>query len=118
MKVINESSGTIIASQVRIADSFLSRMTGLLNRASIAEGEALIITQCRSIHMFFMRFAIDAVFVDKKGVVVGLVERIKPFRMSRIFYRAKYVIELAEGVIAAKKIAIGDRVEIEKGKKR
>ena len=67
--------------------------------------------------MFFMRFAIDAVFVDKKEIVVGLVERIKPFRMSRIFYKANYVIELTEGVIAAKKIAIGDRLEIKRDEK-
>jgi hypothetical protein len=89
-------------------------MVGLLNRSSLPKDEALIITRCNSIHMFFMRFAIDAVFVDKNHTVVGLVPRIKPFRLSRIFFRSSYVIELAAGVIAEKHISVGDTVSLEK----
>jgi uncharacterized membrane protein (UPF0127 family) len=61
--------------------------------------------------MFFMRFAIDAIFVDKQDRVVGLVERIKPFRLSPVFFHARDVIELAPGTITATKTALGDHLE-------
>lgn len=87
-------------------------MTGLLKRKSLPPGEALIITRCQSIHMLFMRFSIDAIFVDKNDYVVGLVERIKPFRLSPLFFRSKYVIEVTEGTIVQTGTSIGDKIEI------
>ena len=112
MKVFNKTTGTVIALKGKVADTFLSRLTGLINRASLLQEETLIITRCQSIHMFFMRFSIDVVFVNKKNCVVGLVERIKPFKLSPIFFNASYAIELPEGKIAEKKITIGDIVEL------
>ena len=88
-------------------------MTGLLNRQSLPKDEALVITRCQSIHMFFMRFAIDAIFVDKDNCVVGLVKGIKPFRLSPIFFRSSYVIEVPEGVIVQTETSPGDKIKIE-----
>ncbi|VAW19923.1 hypothetical protein MNBD_BACTEROID05-1229, partial [hydrothermal vent metagenome] len=90
-----------------------SRMVGLLNRQSLGEGEALIITQCNSIHMFFMRFAIDCIFVDVNDCVVGLVKNIKPWRLSAIYFKAKFVIETPVGVIEKTKSALGDTLCID-----
>jgi len=95
-----------------MADTFFSRLVGLLNRRSLNTGEALMITHCRSIHMFFMRFAIDAIFVDKENRVVGVVEGIKPFCLSPIFFKASYVIELPEGIIKKSRTAIGDQIQL------
>ncbi len=111
MKILNTSKNTVIARNVRFADTFWTRMKGLLGRRSISSEEALVITKCQSIHMFFMRFAIDAIFVDGKDRVVGLVENIKPFCLSPIFLRSKYVIELRAGTIAATKTALRDQLE-------
>lgn len=86
-------------------------MKGLLGRDGFSAGEALVIAKCQSIHMFFMRFAIDAIFVDKKGYVVGLVKHIKPFRLSPVFFRSEYVVELEAGTIEATKTSVGDRLE-------
>ena len=108
----NTTKNTVIASKGAIANTFLSRMIGLLNRKLLSSGEALVITHCQSIHMFFMRFAIDAIFVDKNGYVVGLVQRIKPFQLSRIFFRASYVIETPEGGIVQTETSIGDKILI------
>jgi len=87
-------------------------MTGLLKRASLRPEEALVITRCQSIHMFFMRFAIDAIFVDRDHSVVGLVQNIKPFRLSPIFFKASSVIEVPPGVIVQSRTAIGDQITI------
>ncbi|OGX27812.1 MAG: hypothetical protein A2705_04470 [Omnitrophica WOR_2 bacterium RIFCSPHIGHO2_01_FULL_52_10] len=111
MEIFNKSKNTVIAQNARLADTFGARMKGLLGRVELRAGEALVITKCQSIHMFFMRFAIDAIFVDGNNRVVGLVEGIKPFRLSPIFFRAKYVIELKPGTIAAAKTSLHDQLE-------
>lgn len=112
MKIVNKSKNTILATSAIVADTFLSRMTGLLNRSSFSESEALVITQCQSIHMFFMQFAIDALFVDKNDIVVGIVPRIKPNQISKIYLKSSYCIELPEGTLDKVKTELGDRVEL------
>ena len=114
MRIVNKTKNTIIAQHAVLADTAFSRLKGLLGRDSLKPGEAMVITQCRSIHMFFMRFAIDVIFVDNKNRVVGVVNRIKPFFMSPYFWRASCAIELPEGVIEATKTARGDEITIEK----
>ena len=113
LKIINKSSNRTIAEKAILADSFISRLVGLLNRRSLPEGEALIITRCKSIHMFFMRFAIDAIFVDKNNYVVGLVSNIKPFQLSPVFLSSSYVIEAPVGTIIKAKVSIGDNIELQ-----
>ena len=113
MKIINYTKQTVLASDAILADTVFSRLKGLLGQAAINPGPAMIITQCRSIHMFFMKFSIDAVFVDKKNSVVGLVEGIRPFQMSPYFWRSSYVIEVPPGTIKQSQTEKGDRIVIE-----
>ena len=114
MKIINKTKKSIIAEHTEMADTAVSRMVGLLGRTSLPDGNALIITQCRSIHMLFMKFPIDAVFVDKHNRVAGLVKNIKPFFMSPYFIKAKYVIELPAGVIDKTHTEKKDEILVEK----
>ncbi len=111
--IINTTKNAVIARKGAIADTFFPRITGLLNKQSLEKDEALVITRCRSIHMFFMRFAIDAIFVDQDNCVVGLVHNIKPFRLSRIFFRAQYVVEIPIGIIVQTETSLGDKIKIE-----
>ena len=113
MRIINKSREKVIAENAVIADTAFSRLKGLLGRDSIGDDEGMVITCCRSIHMFFMKFAIDVVFVDKSDKVVGLVERIKPFRMSPYFWRSSYVIELPCGTIERTETKTGDLIEFQ-----
>lgn len=112
MQIINKTKNSIIADKAKIADTFMSRMIGLLNRKCINKGEALIITKCNSIHMFFMKFAIDAIFIDKNNVVVGLIPAITPFCLSPIFFKSSYVVEVPCQTIADTNTSIGDVIEI------
>jgi len=86
-------------------------MKGLLGRKDLAKDNALIITHCQSIHMFFMKFPIDVVFCDNQNKVVGLCRNIKPFGLSPIYFKSSYAIELPVGVIDSTKISLGDQVE-------
>jgi len=111
VQVLNPSRHTLISAKANFADTLLTRLVGLLGRERLAVGEALIITECRSIHMFFMRFPIDVIFADRNRKVVGLVKNIRPFGMSPYFFRAHYAIEGEVGMIERSKIFVGDQLE-------
>jgi len=107
---LRTADGTVVCARCAIADTPLSRLRGLLGRASLAADEGMLFRGTGSIHMFFMRFAIDAVFCDRDLVVVKIVRGLRPWRTSGA-RGAKVVIELAEG--AASRLEPGDRLVLE-----
>lgn len=74
----------------------------------LKDGSGLIIEPCNSIHMFFMRYPLDVVFLDREGRVVFMYEGIKPWRVGRIVKGAKVAVELPEGTIKQSKTQVGD----------
>ncbi len=92
------------------ADTSLARMKGLLGRHALKQGEGLIIRPCQSVHMFFMRFSIDVIFVDKVNIVVGLCPNLRPFNLSPIFWKSACAIELPAGTIERTSTAVGDQI--------
>ncbi|MCP3685705.1 MAG: DUF192 domain-containing protein [bacterium] len=112
MNVTNLTKNTLIADKAILANSFSSRMIGLLNRKSINAGEALIITNCQSIHMFFMKFSIDVIFISADRRIVGLSENIQPFHLSPHFWKSKCAIELPAGTVKSSQSSIGDTIQI------
>ena len=81
--------------KVVVADTFFRRMRGLLGRDGLPPGEGLLITRCRSIHTLFMRFAIDAIFLDGDFAPVKRVEGIRPWRFCVWGGpRARHVLEV------------------------
>ena len=107
----NLTRNTVIASHVKITKNPWQRMKGLLGASDLPNGDALIITRCQSIHMFFMKFSIDVIFCDRRNKAIGLCERLKPFCLSPVFFKASYAIELPSGAIAASKTQIGDQIQ-------
>lgn len=103
----------MVADNVRVAKTFLSRLKGLLGTTSLPAGEGLLIAPCNSIHMFGMKYPIDCVFLDDQNKVVGLVENIAPGKMSRVFGQAKQCLELPAGVIASSSTQVGDVLTVD-----
>jgi len=86
---------------------------GLLGRDGLHAGEGLLLSDpTGSIHMFFMRFAIDAVFLTKDLEVVKVVEDLKPWRMARA-RGAKRILEIGSGEAARLGIKPGDRLVLD-----
>jgi uncharacterized protein len=108
--VINESKGTSLGRAVRVATSFRDRTVGLLGARSLAEGEGLWIERSPSIHMFFMRFPIDAVFIAADGRVTKVVEHLRPWRVVWWARGARDCLELPAGTAAATGTMVGDRL--------
>ena len=67
--------------KIRVAKSFLQRLRGLIGTQSLAPDEGLLIERCNCIHTFFMRYAIDATFLDRDGNTVKVVRNITPWRL-------------------------------------
>ena len=71
---------TILGVDAEVAETFAERAKGLIGRKSLAPGTGMLITKCNCIHTFFMRFPIDATFLDREGKVVKVVRNIPPWR--------------------------------------
>jgi len=106
---LTRSDDSPLCERCTIADRMLSRMKGLLGRRSLSREEGLLIRPAPSIHTFFMRFAIDAVFVSRDGEVLKVSAGVKPWRI-RSCHRAYAVVELAAAEATRRGVSAGDRL--------
>jgi uncharacterized membrane protein (UPF0127 family) len=107
-RVVNATRQKILAEHAKKNAGFFGRALGLMFTKSLDAGSGLILEPCNSIHMFWMSYAIDAIFLDKNTRVVGLVQEIKPWRTSKVFLHATACVELPAGTIANSDTRIGD----------
>ena len=114
MIIRNVTKNTILADECLAAESFASRFMGLMGRNSIASGGGLLIVPCNSIHMFFMKFPIDIVFLNKGSKVVYIIEGIRPWKVSKLVRNAHSVLELPSGTIKTCLTEVGDELEMVK----
>ena len=112
VKAKNSTTHTELACNLVKAENLFARLKGLLGRSSLPQGEALLIKPCNGIHTFGMRFAIDAIFLDRENRVVGVTKDIQPNHLTRLYFKAASVLELPAGTIEATSTAIGNEVEI------
>jgi len=110
--VINLSKQTWLATKVRKADNFVTRLVGLLKRTTLGPEEALWLMPSKGIHTIGMKFPIDVVFLNKDHQVVGLVSGMAPYRLSSVHLRSFSVLELPNGTIRKSHTEIGDQFEI------
>ena len=106
---LSREDGTVVCERCAIAQSVLSRSKGLLGRRGLPPGEGLLLRPASSIHMFFMRFPIDVVFLDRNLVVRKIVPRLKPWRLA-FGLGSKAVLELPAGECERRGIHPGDRL--------
>ena len=115
----NETRGTVLADRLVVARSLWGRFRGLMGRRSLPAGDGLYLTGTNGIHMFFMRFPIDAVFVGRPssdgGVPVLSVHRgVRPWiGMVPLVRGAAGVLELPVGAIDASGTTPGDTLRLD-----
>ncbi len=113
LRVRNLTRNTTLADRADIADTSATRNRGLLKHTGLAEGEGLWIVPCEGVHSFFMKFAIDVVFLNKKRQVTKLRPNMVKNRIA-LSLRAHSTLELPVGLIAKSQTAVGDQLELEK----
>ena len=108
----NTRTGAVLAERVERASTALARLRGLLGRAALPEGEALLIEPCASIHTFFMRFTIDAAFLSRELRVLRAIPDLRPWRATRLHRAAAMAIELPRGMLARTGTREGDALAL------
>ena len=106
------ADGAVVCERCEIPESAFGRMRGLLGRDGLEPGNGMMIDRAPSVHMFFMRFPIDVVFLDWDRMVVRVVERLRPWRVASA-RRAAAALELPAGAAAAAGVDIGDTLVFE-----
>ena len=112
IRILNVTRGTTVGERVRVASSSLDRTVGLLRTPEVLPGEGLWIERSPSIHMFFMPYAIDAVFVDKEHRVTKVVADLKPWRAVLWARGARDCLELRTGAAAESGTQPGDQLRV------
>ena len=115
---LSNADGRVLAERVTLASSFWARFRGLMGQRAIAQDEGLYLPGTSSIHMLFMRFPIDCLFVgpargDGTRKVVGVRRSLAPWRGLAWGRGADGVVELAAGALDRATIAQGDTVRLE-----
>jgi uncharacterized membrane protein (UPF0127 family) len=118
MRALNVTRGSVLAAEVEVAGGLWGKFKGLMGRASLAEGAALWLPDSNGIHMMFMRFPIDAVFVGAAGpdgvrTVLSVHRALPAWRgLVPLVRGAKGVLELPVGAIDASGTAVGDEITL------
>jgi uncharacterized membrane protein (UPF0127 family) len=110
--VRNQTRNTVLGARVDVADTSAKRRTGLLKHTGLAPGEGLWIVPCESVHTFFMKFAIDLIYLDRDRKVRKVRSAVPPWRLSACL-PAHSVIELPAGTAEETGTRPGDALAID-----
>lgn len=97
--------------EIEIAESFFSRLRGLMGRSRLAEGRGLLLAPCNSIHMLFMRFAIDVIYLDKEYCIKKIARNVSPWIGMSFCLGAWGALEMASGEADRLKLAVGQKLK-------
>ena len=112
VRIENLTRGSVVGDRIRVASSSRDRMVGLLRTPELGPGEGLWIERSPSIHMFFMPYAIDAVFVSAEGRVTKVVAHLKPWRVVWWARGARDCLELPAGAAERSGTRVGDELRM------
>lgn len=110
-ELLRQVDGAVVCERVSVADSPFTRLKGLLGRSGLEQGEGLLLRPASSVHTCFMRFPIDAVFLDRELVVVGISDGLEPWRAAGR-RGAKAVLELSAGEAARRGLSVGEQLTL------
>ena len=112
--VYNRTREVFLATEASVANTYLSRLVGLLGKTHrwARQGRGLLIVPSHGVHTIGMMFPLDLVFLDPQHRVVHVEEHVRPFRISKVCLKANCVIELPAHTIFRTQTRVGDRLEI------
>jgi hypothetical protein len=115
-RLVDCMAGKVLADKVELADTFWRRFRGLMFRRNFRRGQALLFKLAKSgrygIHMFFVRFPIDLLYLSQDFVVVDIRRELGPWRIHRPKVKASYIVELPAGTISLTRTKIGHKLAL------
>jgi uncharacterized protein len=118
VRAINKTRGTVLCARLENAGGLAGQGRGLLGRDGLAPGTGMLFENGRFtpfmwMHMFFMRFAIDIVFIGRGNTVVKINRQLRPWRVSSIVFGARRALELPAGATDETSTQVGDQIVFE-----
>ncbi len=112
--VYNKTRERFVATHAKVADGYFSRLIGLLGttRTWARPGKGLWIVPSHGVHTIGMLYTLDLVFLDRNRVVVEVEEHVRPFRISKVSFKADSVLELPAHTVFRTETRVGDQLEI------
>ncbi len=110
--VVARNNTNVIANDAIMADTFFGRLTGLLPKKTLIEGEGMILKPCKQVHTYFMSYNIDVIFLDGDNNIIYLHENMEPGHVTPYIKKATAVLEVPEGTIYRWTLRVGDALEI------
>jgi uncharacterized membrane protein (UPF0127 family) len=100
-----------LISNALFAESFVSRIKGLMGTKKLSSDNGLLIPNCRQVHTFFMNYTIDIIFLDSKNKIIE-IQTLSPWKVSRWRRSAEKVLEVPKGFAKLNKLKKGDVLEV------
>jgi uncharacterized membrane protein (UPF0127 family) len=111
IRIANASRDVVLGDRVQVADRWWPRLRGLIGQPEPQQGEGLLIAPSQGVHMYWMKFAIDVVLVDKGKRVVAVYSDLQPGKRTKMHWSAEYALELPTGALAGTGTEVGDQLE-------
>ena len=99
MRCFNPKTQEVFANNLKMNNTYFSRLIGLMFKRDLPADSGIILKPCTQIHTCFMRFNIDVIFLDDDLQVLHVIENMKPWRISPLFLKSRYAIELPAGTL-------------------
>jgi uncharacterized protein len=110
VRVANTVRGSVLGTRVAVADTWWLRLRGLVGRSALQAGEGLMLTPCRAVHMYGMRYPVDVAFIDRRGVVLSTYPRLAPGGRTRWHGAAISALEFPAGTLERSGTLDGDAI--------
>jgi len=107
----NATRGTVLGQRIRVAETGLTRIVGLLGERELQPGDGLLIVPSQGVHTLGMQFPIDIAILSDDWRVIAIRRDMRPFRMTRMFWKAAAVLELPSGMLESTSTLVGDNIE-------
>jgi len=118
LRALNQSRGTVLCARLENAGGVAGQSKGLLGRDGLEPGSGMLFDNSRFtpmmwMHMFFMRFTIDIVFLDRGDKVIRISRQLRPWRVSAMVFGARRALELEAGAAQKSSTQVGDQITFE-----
>jgi uncharacterized protein len=112
LSVWNVSRNDSVADCVHLANTWWTRLRGMLGHPEPGPGEGMLLAPCQSVHMYWMNYPLDVAFLAPDGRIVEVYHGLAPSKRSRWHRDADRALELRAGTLASTGTQIGDRLEM------
>ena len=119
LRAVNQTRATVLCEHLEEAGGMTGKSRGLLGRDRLEAQAGMLFEAGRlepfmCMHMLFMRFAIDIVFLNRQGRAIRIDNNLRPWRISSIVWGARKALELPAGAAARSQTEVGDQIIFER----